>query len=328
MVDDEQSCSSKQNILRGLLMSQNQMSRRDFLKGIGAGVLAGLFGGQALPAFAQVSAPSGGLFGVYRFAVGGLQFTAIKDNVAPLNTGILGTEEQAADVVAELASNNLPTDELLNTFNIMMIESSDGIFLVDSGLGVALIPTMETLGMSPADVTGIIGTHWHPDHVGGLSSEGVANFPNATYYLSQTEYDFVQANAEAFTGGAAAAIAPYADNDQLSLYNADDEIITGVQAVAAPGHTPGHHALLMSSGGNQIMHMVDTAISAFVHVANPAFAVQFDADPVQASETRVSLLSRAADEQIPVIGYHFPFPGVGYITRTNGDDRFRFVPYN
>jgi glyoxylase-like metal-dependent hydrolase (beta-lactamase superfamily II) len=187
---------------------------------------------------------------------------------------------------------------------------------------------MEILGMTPADVNGVIGTHWHPDHVGGLSTEGAVNFPNATYYLSQTEYDFVQANAEAFTGGAAAAIAPYADSDQLSLYNAEDEIFPGVQAVGAPGHTPGHHALLMASGGAQMMHMVDSTISAFVHVPNPTFNIQFDADPTMASDTRVALLTRASDEQIPVIGYHFPFPGAGYIAPGKGDDMFQFVPYN
>lgn len=303
-------------------------SRRGFLKGLGAGVVVGLAGTQATVSKAQVSGTTGDIFGIYRFNVGDLQITVIKDGVSPLNTSILGTEEQAEAVTAELESSNLPTDQLLNTFNIMMIQTGDGVLLVDSGLGGALIPTMEVLGMTPADVTGVIGTHWHPDHVGGLSSEGSANFPNATYYLSQTEFDFVQANAEAFTGDAATAIAPYADNDQLSLYNADDEIIPGVQAVAAPGHTPGHHALMMSSNGDQMMHLVDSAISAFIHVPNPSFAVQFDADPEQATETRIALLSRAVDEQIPVIGYHFPFPGVGYITRADGENSFRFVPYN
>ncbi len=304
------------------------ISRRGFLQGAGAGMAVALAGRQAAPSLAQVSGPSGDIFGIYRFTVGDLQITAIKDGVSPLDTAILGTEEQAESVQAELQSSNLPTDQLLNTFNVMMIQSGESVYLVDTGRGGALVPSMEILGMSPADVTGILGTHWHPDHVGGLSTEGAVNFPNAMYYLSQTEYDFVQANAEAFTGGAATAIAPYADNDQLSIYNAEDEIVPGVQAVAAPGHTPGHHALIMSSNGSQIMHIVDSAISAFVHVANPSLAIQFDADPQQATETRIALLSRAADEQMPVIGYHFPFPGVGYITRTEGENRFRFVPYN
>lgn len=308
-------------------MSNGMISRRGFLKGIGAGVLAGMVGGNIVPALAQIGGPDGGIFGIYRFNVGDLQITVIKDGVSPLDTAILGTEEQAEAVLAELQSSNLPTDAVRNTFNVMLVQSADGLFLFDSGLGNALVPTMEALGFAPGDVTGIVGSHWHPDHVGGLSTEGSVNFPNATYYLSQTEYDFVQANAGAFTGGAAAAIAPYADADQLSLYNADDEVIPGVQAIAAPGHTPGHHVFLLSSGGNQMMHLVDSAISVYVHVVNPSFSVQFDADPAQATETRIALLSRAADEQIPVIGYHFPFPGVGYIAR-QGEDSFRFVPYN
>ncbi len=302
------------------------ISRRGFLKGMGAGLVTGLVGGNLLPTLAQVSGPDGQLFGIYRFNVGDLVITAIKDGVSPLNTAIFGTEEQSEAVLAELEASNLPTDQLRNTFNVMMIHAGDDVFLVDSGTGNALLPTMEVLGMSPEEVTGVLGSHWHPDHVGGLSTDGAVNFPNATYYLSQVEYDFVQANAEAFTGGAAAAIAPYAENDQLSLYSAEDEIVPGVQAIAAPGHTPGHHAFMMSSAGSQIMHLVDAAISAYVHVANPSFVIQFDADPAQATETRVALLSRAADEQIPVIGYHFPFPGVGYIARDG--DGFRFIPYN
>jgi glyoxylase-like metal-dependent hydrolase (beta-lactamase superfamily II) len=309
-------------------MNNGLISRRGFLKGVGAGFLVGMTGGSILPALAQVSGPDGQIFGIYRFNVGDLAITAIKDGVSPLDTAILGTEEQSEAVLAELESSNLPTDELRNTFNIMMIQAGDDVILVDSGLGNGLVPTMDVLGMTPEDVTVILGSHWHPDHVNGLSTDGAVNFPNAMYYFPQSEYDFVQANAEAFTGAAAAAIAPYADNEQLSLYNSDDEVIPGVQAIAAPGHTPGHHAFMMSSGGSQIMHLVDTAISAYVHVPNPSFAVQFDADPAQATETRVALLSRAADEGIPVIGYHFPFPGVGYITRTEGDDSFRFVPYN
>lgn len=308
------------------MTNKNRISRRNLLKGIGAGAVVGLAASRVTPAVAQVSGPSGEIFGIYRFNVGDFQITAIKDNVSALDTAIFGTEEQAETVQAELASSNLPTGEVRNTFNIMMIQSGDDVYLVDSGLGVGLVPSMDLLGMTPADVTGVLGTHWHPDHVGGLSTDGAVNFPNAMYYLSQTEYDFIQANAEGFTGGAAAAIAPYADKDQLSLYNADDELVSGVQAMAAPGHTPGHHVMMLESNGNQIMHIVDSAIVAEVHVANPSLNIQFDADPQQASETRVSLLSRAADEGILIMAYHFPFPGVGYIVRDG--EGFRFVPYN
>lgn len=310
------------------MTNTSRLSRRNFLKGAGAGLAVGLAGTHTAPALAQVTgASSGDVFGLYRFTVGDFQITAIKDNFSSMDPAIFGTEEQAADVQAELEASNVPADGLMNTFNVMMIQSGDDVFLVDSGPGGALVPTMELLGMTPADVTGVLGSHWHPDHIGGLLTDGAISFPNAMYYLSQTEYDFVQANAEGFTGGAAAAITPYADSDRLTLYNSDDEIVPGVQAIAAPGHTPGHHAMMMSSNGNQIMHLVDTAINVYVHVANPSLSIQFDADAATAVETRVALLSRAADEQIPVIGYHFPFPGVGYIAR-DGESGFRFVPFN
>ncbi|MEM6281226.1 MAG: MBL fold metallo-hydrolase [Chloroflexota bacterium] len=306
----------------------NHISRRNLIKGMGAGAAAALLGGKVATGFAQIGGPSEGIIGIYRLSFGDFQITVFKDNFSALNTSIMGTEDQAEAIQAELASVNLPTDELVNTFNIMMIESADGVFLVDSGLGGALVPSMAAVGMTPEDVTNIIGTHWHPDHVGGLSTDGAINFPNATYHLSQTEFDFIQENAGAFTEGAAAAIAPYADGDQLALYNAEDELAPGIQAVAAMGHTPGHHAILLASGGNQLMHVVDSTISAYVHVPNPTFSIQFDADPVMAADTRTGLLQRIADEGMAVMGYHFPFPGLGTISEGTGDDAFRFTPYN
>ncbi|MEO0563519.1 MAG: MBL fold metallo-hydrolase [Chloroflexota bacterium] len=315
-------------------MTNNKgISRRTLLKGLGATALGAAFGGRAATAAAQIAGPSADSIAFYRFNVGDLAITTIKDGVSPLPAEILAANVDPSEVTSVLEAANLPTDQLLNTFNIMMIDNGEDIVLVDTGQGAAaapnagkLLPTMELLGMSPADVTAVVGTHWHPDHTNGLSADGSPVFANATYHFSQTEFDFVQANAEQFTGGAAGAIAPYADGDQLSLYNDGDEIVSGVSMMAAPGHTPGHHVVMLNSGGNSLMHLIDSAINAVVHVQNPTFAIQFDADPEMAAETRTSLLTMTANEQIPVMGYHFPFPGVGYIAPMG--DTFRFVPYN
>jgi glyoxylase-like metal-dependent hydrolase (beta-lactamase superfamily II) len=261
--------------------------------------------------------------------LGDMTITVIKDGSSPLNVEILGNEDQRQEVQDLLAAAGAPTDQLINTFNVVMLQMGDDTYLIDTGLGAmtsGLLPTMELLGVSPADVTGVIGTHWHPDHVNGLSNEGEIVFPNAMYYLSQTEFDFVQANAEAFTGDAAAKIAPYADNDQLSLYNAEDEVVPGVQAVAAPGHTPGHHAMLMSSNGNSLLHAVDSLFVPPLQMANPDIGIQFDADPMMAAASRRALLERAADEGIPIMSYHMPFPGMGFVARDG--DAFSFYAYN
>jgi glyoxylase-like metal-dependent hydrolase (beta-lactamase superfamily II) len=316
-------------------MSTNgNISRRNWLKGIGVGAAAtGLAGAGLIRPQAQISGPGAAdAIAFFRYNVGDLSVTVMKDGSAPLNTEILANNVEPAEVQEALTANNLPTDQLLNTFNVMMIDYGDGMALVDTGLGMGggpggrLFGTLALLGVAPGDINHIIGTHFHPDHVGGLSSEGAANFPNATYHLSQTEYDVVQANAEGFAAGAAAAIAPYADGDQLALYNDGDELLPGIQAMATPGHTPGHHAVMLSSNGDSLIHVVDSIINATVHVQNPTFAIQFDGDPVMAADTRTALLSRAADEQIPIMGYHFPFPGTGYVARM--DDSFTFVPYS
>jgi len=310
---------------------RNNISRRDLLRGLGLGAAAGVAGVRTgfNTVQAQVSPSDAPATAFYRRMLGDMTITVIKDGSSPLNVEILGNEDQQQEVQDLLAAAGAPTDQLINTFNIVMIQTGDDTYLIDTGLGAmtsGLLPTMDLLGVMPADVTGVIGTHWHPDHTNGLSNEGEIVFPNAMYYLSQTEFDFVQANADAFTGTAAAKIAPYADNDQLSLYNAEDEIVPGVQAVAAFGHTLGHHAMLVSSNGNSLLHTVDSLFVPPLQMANPNIGIQFDADPTMAAESRRALLERAADEGIPIMSYHMPFPGMGLVARDG--DAFSFYAYN
>jgi glyoxylase-like metal-dependent hydrolase (beta-lactamase superfamily II) len=105
--------------------------------------------------------------------------------------------------------------------------------------------------------------------------------------------------------------------DRVDLIDREEEIVPGIAAVAAPGHTPGHMAVAIKSGGDQLLHLVDTVLSP-IHLEEPDWTSAVDYDPVQTAATRRKLLARAAREQLRVAVYHFPFPGLGCVVPYNG----------
>lgn len=307
------------------------ISRRNLFKGFGAGALGIAVGNRlSLPTrsvFAQAAAPVPSAF--YQVPLGEFQLTVIQDGAAPFNPD-LWPDQPVAEVLEE---NNVRQEGLKNTFNILLINTGDRLALIDTGLSAAggggrLIPTLAVIGIAPEDITDVVISHFHPDHVNGLSDESGIAFTNAAHYMPQAEWDFLQSvpsdsPISQIVESAKAKLQPIIDADMLSYYGNEDEVVPGVQALATFGHTPGHHSFLIGSGSNQLLHVVDAATQNIISVQYPDWAFGFDADPAQATESRLALLNRAADEQIPFLGYHFAFPGIGFIDRDG--ESFRYL---
>ena len=102
---------------------------------------------------------------------------------------------------------------------------------------------------------------------------------------------------------------------QLSLIDEETEIVPGIRSIAAPGHTPGHMALSISSGGEQLLHLVDTVVHP-IHLERPDWLVATDLLPEQTVATRRRLLDLAATEKVLVFVFHFPFPGLGHVVQS------------
>ncbi len=313
-------------------MSQLKISRRTLLKGFGMGA-AGL-GLLRLPngiSWAQISPTDQSVAAFFRFALGDFRLTVISDAAFAFPATFFGANAEA-DAVNQFFDELYllqPDGNVSVTVLNLVLETPDGIFLFDTGNGAGvgkLAVTLESLGITPDAVTGVIMSHLHPDHINGLSSNGVLTYPNAMVYYPQPEFDFMQVGPAEAVGDSVAKLQPALDAEQVVFFNTEDEVIPGVQALATPGHTPGHMSFLISSNGNNLLAVVDSVINPYSALQHPDWAFGFDGDPVQAIDTRTALLGRAASEKLQVFGYHFPFPGLGYVVPTGNTDEWRWIP--
>lgn len=308
------------------------ISRRDLLKGMGAGAVSAALGVRltidAVPAYAQSVAQAAAF---YQTTLGDFQVTVIRDLVASLPVSTLVSNASETEVNELLSANSFPGgSELTSNVKVMLINTGDNLVLLDTGLGAGangqLLPTLELIGIAAADITHVLISHWHPDHINGTVVDGAPAFPNAQYVMAQAEYDLLgsDANNQGFAG-ALATLQPVVDAGIMAFYNTDDEILPGIQAVAAFGHTPSHHAFQITSGGQTLLNTVDAIIHPVISVQRSDWYFGFDAQPDVAVETRRALLNRAASEGLLMFGYHFPFPGIGVVAAT-GENDFRFTP--
>ncbi|MDX2160481.1 MAG: MBL fold metallo-hydrolase [bacterium] len=320
------------------------LSRRELLKGASAGALAvgfgGVFGAAAKTVQAQNAAgytPTPSAF--VTFTAGDAQVTVIQDGNTVFDPTFFAVNAPPEEVAALMEANNLPSP-VLSTFNITLVRTGDRVVLIDTGVGAnaldpsqpptagRLLPTLESLGIAAADVTDVVLTHFHPDHLFGLGDGSSIFYPNAAIYFPQAEFDFLQNGVtgnEQIDGLIAAAngfLAPAQASDQLTLYT-EGEILPGFTAVPSPGHTPGHTAIMFTSGSDSVLSIADAATHPVISLQHPEWYLGFDAVPDAAVESRRSILDMAATDRIKVIGYHFSFPGVGYVVAEG--DGYNFV---
>lgn len=308
-----------------LLELHRPFSRRTLLKGLGVGALGASVNLYGVAQAQGVSAPAKGPLGLEHTTVGEVEITVIKDVSLQLPPDAFGGGAPAGAVTDLLGRFNLPTDTLTASANVLLLRSAGELTLVDSGNGGNLLPSLEAVGVSPADVNRVVLTHWHGDHVNGVSADGTLNFPNASHHFPKLDWDFLQAQAgsDESIQGSLDKLVPADEAGVLELYGSDAEITPNLRSVSAPGHTPGHHALLLSSGGASLLLMADTANHPLIALTHPEWSFSFDADAAQATRTRRQLYGRAADEGLQIFAYHFAFPGFGYVMRDG--DGFRFT---
>lgn len=264
--------------------------------------------------------------GVHRFRVGRLEAMVLRDGgLSAPNDGKTVWSDPGRDEVARvLAAAGLPTDTVSLSLQVLLVRLGGRVLLVDSGFGAAnpsagqLFANLPKAGLSPGQVTDVVITHGHGDHVLGLvTAAGGAAFPNARVHMTVPEWQAVRADAD--NAKLVAAI-----GSRVVPFQPGATLLPGVTAVEVRGHTPGHTAVQIESDGQRLLAIGDTAHHYVVSLRQPEFTINFDRDAPTAEASRRALLQRAADQRLKVFAPHFPYPGLGYVRRE--DDGFAWTP--
>ncbi len=210
-------------------------------------------------------------------------------------------------------------------FTPTLVNTGSELILFDTGLGQGGIQAaLADAGVTPDQINVVVLTHMHPDHIGGMTTDDAPTFPNARYVTAAPEYDFWSAQEAGNRVGdlVAAKVTPLAE--KMSFIEDGGDVASGVTAMATFGHTPGHMVYHLESNGQRLILTADLANHYVWSFAHPEWEVRFDMDKAAATESRRKILGLLAADKVPMIGYHMPFPGAGYV-ETRGDG-FRFVP--
>jgi glyoxylase-like metal-dependent hydrolase (beta-lactamase superfamily II) len=281
--------------------------------------------------------------GFYRMMLGDFEVTAISDGTVKLPVKDLLINIKPAQVDAALSGAKL-SYPLETSVNAYLINTGSKLVLIDTGAAGLFGPTLGNMlanlkasGYSPDQVDEIYITHMHPDHVGGLLTDGAMAFPNAIVRLDKADADFwlSEANmkaapkdAQGFFQGAMTSLKPYVDAGKLKTFEGNVELIPGVRTVASHGHTPGHALYMVESKGQKLMLWGDLMHVAAVQFANPAVTIKFDTDTKKAAKERAKAYADAAKNGYLVGVAHMSFPGIGYVQKNAGGKGYRWVPIN
>jgi glyoxylase-like metal-dependent hydrolase (beta-lactamase superfamily II) len=275
----------------------------------------------AAPPLVKTQAP-----GYYRMMLGDFEVTALSDGTVALHVDELLTNIQPSRVKQALQRAGL-VEPVETSVNGYLINTGSKLVLVDTGAAGLFGPTLGSLvanlkasGYQPEQVDEVYLTHMHPDHVGGLMAGDKLAFPNAAvradqrdadYWLSQANLDKAPDNAKDFFRGAMASLKPYQDAGKFKPFDGDTELVPGIKAVAARGHTPGHAIYVIESKGQKLEFWGDLMHVAAVQFADPSVTIRFDVDSKAAAPQRKKAYANAARGGYYVAGAHLSFPGIG-----------------
>ncbi|UHD45810.1 MBL fold metallo-hydrolase [Aureimonas altamirensis] len=315
-------------------------NRRSLLKMGALASAAALAGPQIMTraAFAAVpQRPDVANAGFHRFTMGNFEITTILDGGGLVDGPhpIFGADQQAANVEALMEANFLPANRMMGQFNPVLVNTGTELVLFDTGMGPEgrgagsgqLTKRISESGYSPSDVTIVVITHLHADHINGLMEGDQPAFANARYVTGQREWDFWTSADTAgkpahHVAAVNAKVLPLAE--KMTFISDNGTVTLGVTGMAAAGHTLGHMVFMLESEGRNLLLTGDTANHFVASLQKPDWEVAFDMDKAAAAETRRKIFGMLAADRVPFIGYHMPHPSVGFVEPL--DTGFRFVP--
>lgn len=304
-----------------------QLTRRTLLQGVGAGLA--LAAGGACPVWAS-----------NELTFGDMQVQTFSDGHLTLPGNFIFAPMPKDELTPLLSRHGLTLgDPLHSVLNVTLLRRGDDLILFDTGSGPSfqqsaglLGEALDAAGIAPEDVTHVLFTHAHPDHIWGVLDDfDDPYFYEAQHMIGRGEWDYwynpetVDTIGEARTTMAVGAKRRLEVlEDSMTLFDDGDEVLPGVAARATYGHTPGHMSFELRSGSESMMVLGDAITTAHVGFERPDWVAGSDQDPETAAATRVRLLDQMTHEKMGLIGYHLPGGGIGRAEREG--DSYRFVP--
>jgi glyoxylase-like metal-dependent hydrolase (beta-lactamase superfamily II) len=315
-----------------------QVSRRDLvLSSVGAGLAFGLKGPVSFIGAANAQRAADSL----KYKVGDIEVFSLHDGNTERTIDAAWVKNAALDdVKAALTKAGMGPDKIANPFTPTAARVGNRVILFDVGFGANGAPTvgklhdnMKAAGLDPAGVTDVVISHFHGDHISGLWAKETSEqiYPKAEIWMPEVEYKhftdpaLIEKAPEAQRGILRRIQSTFPTWKNVKQFNSGADIAPGIKAVATPGHTVGHMAFHVSSGGQQLFIQGDVAGVPAVFVKNPDWASMFDADGPKAAETRKTLYDRIVAEKAMVAGYHFYFPNVGTLSKDGSGYAFEPV---
>jgi glyoxylase-like metal-dependent hydrolase (beta-lactamase superfamily II) len=297
--------------------------RRAIVAGLASGIVTA-----ALPARAQTSA--------HRFKQGAFEIIVVSDGHLVLPTSFLAPGAAAEPRKAALAAAGQTGEQYQSPTNITLIRTPTDLILIDMGSGERFMPTagklwdnLSAAGIDKGQITKVVFTHGHPDHLWGLVDDlDDPRLPGASFYAAAAEWDFWQ--SENATRGLPAERAGFVTGarrnyavikEKVTMVKPGDDIVSGLRVLATPGHTQGHISLEVA-GGEGLIIGGDALTHEPISSQYPEWKMPADHEPDLAIETRKKLLDRLATDRTALIGFHLPYPGAGRVERKGSAYRF------
>lgn len=304
-----------------------QITRRTLLSGAAAGIAAGALRPRAA-------------WAANTFNVGAMEVTTLSDGFLTQPADFMFAPMPQDALADYLATVGMERDAPLTPpCNVTLIRHESRLILVDAGSGTGFLDTvgelpdaLAALGVDPSEITHVVFTHGHADHLWGVLDDfDEPFFAGAEHFMGRVEFDYwvdpatietISEDRVPMAAGAKRRLDLMVD--QVALFEDGAEILPGITARATFGHSPGHMSFALADGGETAMVVGDALINDHTAFAHPDWPIGADHDTEAAAAVRASLLDQLSTDRIPMIGFHIPGGGVGHVDRFEG--AYRFVP--
>lgn len=276
---------------------------------------------------------------VHRFKHGANEIIVVSDGHLLIPARLAAPDVDAKEREAAQALAGQTGDMSQPPTNVTLIKTEKDLILIDTGSGPNFMATAGRLadnlagaGIAPEQVTKVLFTHGHPDHLWGTIDEfeDKPRFAKAAHLMADVEHDFwMSADAPSRMPADRASFVVAAQRNlkgvegQLQRFKPGSEVVPGVAAVLTAGHTQGHVSFEVGGGPGPLVVLGDALTHPIISFQHPDWRPAADHEPERAVATRKALLDRLATDKSLVIGFHLPFPGIGRVERKDGG--FRFV---